>query len=449
MMEEGTPVFRKPLFWIGAALPFLLDLTNTLATNDPKFPLVSLRSNLLDLGTLLTEPPMNAIGYTPVSFYPFVIGLAYFIPVEVTFSSWFFFLLTRVERVVGAWLNIDSGMTGAQRALFPFLGEQGAGAFLALALVPLWLSRKYLRDVFLKAFGELKEPGDDDEPLSYRAALTGLALAVLAMVLFCTLGGMQPILAVVLIFLALCYMVAATRIRAETGNAWLFGPEVDVNHLMTRTLGTGFMTPADLTILAYMRAAIANFDLRCLPMPHHFEAMKMADATGASRRRLLGAIFIGSALGLVFTWVIALLLWHHFGAEAKTDAWRTSMGRQPFDTLNSLLRNPAAPDPRGIGAIAFGFLFTGGMMVLRNNFLWWPLHPVGYAMANTNTMTATWMPFLVAWLVKVLFLRYGGAGFYRKGIPFFLGLIAGDLLGGGLTTLFGAFTGSNVYPINW
>jgi hypothetical protein len=64
-------------------------------------------------------------------------------------------------------------------------------------------------------------------------------------------------------------------------------------------------------------------------------------------------------------------------------------------------------------------------------------------------MSNTWLPFFIAWLVKILALRYGGARLYRTLLPFFLGLIAGDLLGGGLTTALGAYTGINVYPINW
>lgn len=450
--EHGRSVFRQPLFWFGAAIPFCIALINTLALNDPKFPLVSLRADLdlAQLPSVVSSPPWNAMGRTPLSFYPFVIGVAYFIPVEVTFSGWFFFLLTRAENVVGAALNLDAGMTGTQRATFPFIGQQGAGAFLALALVPLWLARSYLKEIFAAAFGGPKGDTDDsEEAMSYRAAFIGLLVATAGMIGFCIAGGMQPLIATLLVVLALCYMVAATRIRAETGNAWLFGPEVDVNHLLTRTFGTGLLTPADLTMLAFMRPVLANFDLRCLPMPHQLEALKMADAVGASRRRTFIAICISTAIGLTASFVIALLLWHGYGAEAKTDAWRTSMGRQPFENLVSLLRNPTAPDLRGLAAIGGGFGFTAAMMFLRARFLWWPLHPVGYAMANTNTMTSTWFPFLLAWLMKTLVLRYGGAELYRKTVPFFLGLIAGDLLGGGLTTAWGAFSGINVYPINW
>ncbi len=88
-------------------------------------------------------------------------------------------------------------------------------------------------------------------------------------------------------------------------------------------------------------------------------------------------------------------------------------------------------------------------MVLRARFTWWIFHPVGYAMANTNTMNQVWMPFFIAWLLKTLVLRYGGIRLYRQSLPFFYGLIMGDFIAGGLTTLIGCFTGINVYPTNW
>jgi hypothetical protein len=311
------------------------------------------------------------------------------------------------------------------------------------------MARGYLKDVVKKAFGENVALDDSDEPLSYRTALTGLALCTLAMISICAAAGMQIFVAVILVLLALIYMIAATRIRAETGNAWLYGPEVDVNNLMTRTFGTGLLSPADLTILAFMRPAVANFDLRCMAMPHQLDALKMGQEMNAPRRPLVFAIVVATTLGLTCSFLIALSFWHGYGAEAKTDAWRTSQGRVPFDNLVALLRTPPAVDVKGIGALGFGFVATTLLILARNYFVWWPFHPVGYAIANTNTMNATWMPFFLAWVFKTLALRYGGARFYRASLPFFLGLIAGDLVGGGFFTFLGGLTGINVYPINW
>lgn len=448
VVDPEAPLLKRPLFWIGAAGPFLVSCLNTLALNIPAVPILNLRTNT-DIGQMVTAPPWNAIGYTPISFYPFVVGIAYLIPVDVTFSCWFFFIVTRVERVVGSALNLGTGAAGVNQAQFPALGHQGAGAFLALTLVSLWLSRGYLKEVWLKAIGRKSSIDESQEPLTYRSALIGLGVALLAMVGFCTAAGMNPLVALVVILLGLIYMVAATRIRAETGNAWLFGPSVDVSTLMTRTFGTSLLGAHDLTILAYLRPAIANFDLRCMTMPHQMDAFKMAAEVRLSSRPLVLAIAVSTVIGLFASFLIALSLWHGFGAEGGTEPWRTAQGRVPFDNLVDVLRNRTGPDKTGILGLICGFGITTALMLLRTQFIWWPLHPVGYAIANTDTMTATWLPFFLAWLFKSLALRYGGAGFYRTSLPFFLGLIAGDILGGGIFDAIGAVTGINVYPVNW
>jgi hypothetical protein len=244
-------------------------------------------------------------------------------------------------------------------------------------------------------------------------------------------------------------MIAATRIRAETGNAWLFGPDVDAYRLMTTTFGTTVYQPADLTILAYLRNAIANFDLRCLSMPNQFDAYKMADALHVHKRRLTVALVLAIIAGITVSFAIALVIWYGYGAGAKADAWRTAMGRQPFDQLSDALKTPVKTDIPGSLAVGAGFLITTALMLVRTRFTWWVFHPVGYAMANTETMNQVWLPFFLAWLLKVLVLRYGGMRLYRQSLPFFYGVIIGDFLAGGLTTLVGCFTGINVYPINW
>jgi len=448
VVDPAGPLLRNRLFWLGAAGPFLVSCLNTLALNIPAVPLLNLRANT-DIGQMMTAPPWNAIGYTPISFYPFVVGIAYLIPTDVTFSCWFFFIVTRLERVAGSALGLGTGAAGVNQATFPALGHQGAGAFLALTLVSLWLSRGYLKEVWAKATGRNAQIDDAQEPLTYRKTLIGLTLAVCALVGFCAAAGMNPLVALVVIVLGLLYMIAATRIRAETGNAWLYGPDVDVSTLMTRTFGTSLLGAHDLTILAFLRPAIANFDLRCIPMPHQMDAFKMASEMRLPSRPLVLAIAVSTVIGLFASFLIALTLWHGFGAEGGTEPWRTAQGRVPFDNLVDVLRNRTGPDKTGITALAVGFFVTTALMLLRTQFLWWPLHPVGYAIANTETITSTWVPFLLAWLFKSLVLRYGGAGFYRKSVPFFLGLIAGDILGGGFFDALGAVSGINVYPVNW
>ena len=66
------------------------------------------------------------------------------------------------------------------------------------------------------------------------------------------------------------------------------------------------------------------------------------------------------------------------------------------------------------------------LMFLRGRFLWWSLHPLGYAMADSWGMYNLWSCLFVAWACKAIILRYGGLNAYRRAIPCFLGLALGD-----------------------
>ncbi len=453
MIREQAGFFTNRLLWLGLAIPLCIDVMNTFHLNAPAVPYIPTRTaDQPDLGQIMSSPPWNAIGYTPISFYPFVIGIAYLLSVDMTFSCWFFWLVTKAEAVFGAASGISAGATGGGQSAWPFIGHQGAGAFLALTIFGLWLSRHYLIEVWRIAWARRRpgvRPDDADEPMSYRTAFIGLMLCLVALVGWCVAAGMRPAVAVAALGLSFLYMIAAARIRAETGNAWLFGPDVDAYRLMTTTFGTTVYTPADLTVLAYLRSAIASFDLRCLSMPNQSDAYKMADALGASKRKLTWALVVAIVLGVAISFAIALMIWYQYGAGAKTDSWRTYMGRQPFDQLRDALMTPVKTDVPGTMAAGAGFAITTALLLLRAQFTWWVFHPVGYAIANTPTMNQIWLPFFVAWIAKIVVLRYGGIRLYRQSLPFFFGIIVGDFLAGGLTTAIGCFTGISAYPINW
>jgi hypothetical protein len=77
-----------------------------------------------------------------------------------------------------------------------------------------------------------------------------------------------------------------------------------------------------------------------------------------------------------------------------------------------------------------GGFVTALAMWANVRFFWWPLHPAGILMALTYDQVGKWwLGFFVAWLVKVLAQRWGGA----KGInffkPIFIGIVVGDVLG--------------------
>jgi hypothetical protein len=454
LMNDKVPLFSNRLLWIGAMIPVALGTLNSLALNIPTLPTLNIR--VTDLSQNFVTKPWNSIGTFGLSFYPFVIGIGYLLTTDVTFSCWFFYLMTKAEAVFGSASGLKQEGVSSPMNDFPFIGHQGAGAFLAIVVMAFYVSRGVLKDAWRTAFSREKptDPAtgapldDSEEAMPYRTAFVLLVLCFLYMVGFCELAGMTPMVAVILLLLAIAFRVAATRARAEAGNAWLFGPDVDTGQLMTTTFGTRPFGGADLTIMAYLRS-ISSYDLRTTSMPHQLDALKMADMVGASKRRLMGALMLSVAVGCFASFWIALGVWYHYGAAAKTDVWRTFMGRQPFDILQSQLQSPVQSNAPGTLFVGVGFLTTVALSLLRMQYTWWPFHPIGYAIANTATMQQIWLPFMIAWCAKAMTLRYGGLNLYRRFMPFFLGLCLGDFLIGGLWTLIGCFTDLNVYPMNW
>ena len=73
-------------------------------------------------------------------------------------------------------------------------------------------------------------------------------------------------------------------------------------------------------------------------------------------------------------------------------------------------------------------------MFLRLHFLWWPFHPLGYAISSSWGIHV-WSSFLISWVVKLIVLRYGGLRAYRQTVPFFLGIILGEYMVGGVWNL--------------
>jgi hypothetical protein len=161
-------------------------------------------------------------------------------------------------------------------------------------------------------------------------------------------------------------------------------------------------------------------------------------------RQVLAALGLAIILGTIAGFLSMLHLGYTHGfVNMPTDSPYMAEGAftRPRSWLNST-------EPVHLGrlvALVLGALFTVALLRLRQRYLWWPFHPVGYAASSIWFIGLLWVPLFVAWLVKGLVFRYGGHKLYSRLLPLFIGLVLGEFLVGGLWGLVGTIGGFPTY----
>ncbi|MDQ1329120.1 MAG: hypothetical protein QG641_2409, partial [Candidatus Poribacteria bacterium] len=112
-------------------------------------------------------------------------------------------------------------------------------------------------------------------------------------------------------------------------------------------------------------------------------------------------------------------------------------GLQPFEILQCWLYNPIQPDSAASTAIAIGLLSTVVLASMRMRFIWWSLHPAGFAVSSSWSMNVLWSSIFISWAIKFAILKIGGLRLHRQSIPFFLGLILGEFVVGSIWSIRG------------
>ncbi len=444
-----TPFFRNRLMWGGFALAGLLESVDYVHFFLPGFPYVPIKPSDWHIEKFLVASPWNSVGTFTLAFYPFAIGIAFLLSREVSFSCWFFYLLTRVENVVTAGLGINGGGPRGATAQAPFLGEQGVGAWLALGAFLLYRARGPLWDACRSAWdgGLAARIDDPSAPLSPRIALWGGLLGVAALTAFLTVIGLPLWVALLFWGVYFLFLVVLSRVFAEAGAGWAWGPLVSVHGTILDATGVGMaggLGPRSMTMIGHLDWF--DNELRDTSMPHQLEAMKLGQETDTRRRQLLWGLLIAAAVsGIVAFWAY-LHMYYEFGADsAKVRPALQGVGPGRLKEIDNWLRNPRPPDGGALGAMGAGAAIILSLAALRQQFVWWPLHPIGYALAGTLSMEYMWCPFFIAWVIKTAFLRYAGVKLYRQALPFFLGLILGDYIVPALWGLWGTANHTQVY----
>jgi hypothetical protein len=445
MVQEGRasdlfrPFFKSLPMWVGFALPVIVSSLNALHTYYSVVPGIALTGNLEVFRRTLSLP-------IRLSFV--MVGFSYLINLDIALSLWFFNILANLQKGIFNVLGIVSteklGIYGA--ASSPYLAHQGMGAMIVLVLFGLWIGREHLKQVVLKAIGKAPDVDDSDEILSYRTAVFGVVGGLLVMWLWLWKSGLPLWAGALFLFGAFLIFVGLVRIVVEAGVAEAVASTISSSFVVSG-VGSSVLGPSGLVALAltYVWAA----DIRTYLMVSCAHSLKLAEHLRGNRRALFWTIVLTVIVALVGSiWMIMKLSYSDGGINLNS--WFFVGGPMaPYNYTSEKLLSPTSPDIEG-------WVYTGigaGVMVLlmlaRQRWLWWPLHPVGFPIGCVWIMDNIWFSIFLAWLFKAVILKYGGPKLYRNVRPFFLGLILGQFVIAGVWLVIDYFTGMTDNVVFW
>ena len=430
--RPGDSFWRNPLVWCGAAIPFTIQTLNGLNFYFPDVPRVPLS---IDAAPLFSEAPWNQIGWFPIILFPMVIGVTYLLSSEVSFSLWFFYFLMKAQYIAASNLGYPAAMLPQNGALYPeklITGYQTWGAFCMYVALIGWTGREHYGYVVKRAFRRVKAREDEkNEMLSYPLAFWGFILSWLVMFAFTIAGGVRWDIALVLWATYIVGCIALTRVAVEGGLLSLQHQTAPLG-MVARLLDSGpsrWITPeAGIAPAAIFQTGFV-VHTRAFLLPSFLHGLKLARDRNIAIKPLGWLIASVILVSFVVSWTTCVRLgYENGGLQLNSGYWTRGNGDWAMNFVRVVGDAPNNVAWLNWLFVAIGAVMTWGLVWIRGNFAWFPLHPIGYLMWGNYPSAIFWASIFTGWLCKVTITRYGGPDSYRKLLPLFLGLILGDVV---------------------
>ena len=432
--EAGhKPFFRSWAMWLGFLLPCIIVNANALHSYYEFFPGIS-----TNFGNVALFRNSITLGFG-LSFT--MLGFSYLINRNIAAGLIFFYLLNVCEqgyfRMVG--IKIDAGPVGAfGHYAQPIIIYQAMGAMIVLVLAGLWNARSHLSDVLRKAFVGDRSIDDSDEMMSYRSAVGAVVFGSLIMTLWLWVAGLPIWIVLFLLFACFALFLTITRVVVEGGVAVMFppitGPDFTSAALGTTALGAKGAAALTTTY-------VWGTDVLVLLMTSCSNGLKLADEFVRGKRRLFWAIMGTVVLSIGIALWIRLEVAYQHGAINLNAFYANNAAQYPYQFMDIVVSYPQGPHWDGWIQVGVGAAIMAALEFMHYRFLWWPFHPLGFPISAA--FGGMWFSVLIAYLLKGAVLKYGGPNLYRTTVPFFLGMILGEIVPAGFWLIIDYFTGMN------
>jgi hypothetical protein len=430
------PFFRNAGMWLGFAIAFTVHAVNGLRYYVPWLP--SFNVHLISLDAYFTERPFRAITPFWVRILFSIIGLAYLLPLELSFSLWFCYFAFLAQQIVADRWGVPLRNVQAY-PVKDFVAHQMFGGILVYALYSFWATKEHWRTVLRRALG--RNGGDDSgEAIPYPVAVWGCVLGFSLIALWGWKSGASMFWTAVLFALYFLTHLVAVRLVCEGGMLYVQHPFRPINFLLA-LMGSDGIGKRHLPMLVLFDHLLM-LDNRSPLMPCIVQGLRVADTARINRRQATSAMAMSVLVAMLLSYNSYLRLMYRHGGNNLHFWFTTYYTRNLYCTWTAHLLTAGEPaNPKALITMSVGAATMLWLLFMHRNFLWFPIAPIGYLMGASWPMVNFWFPVLTAWGIKALVLRYGGGRLYRQLLPFFAGLIFGEFFSAGFWVIVDFFTG--------
>ena len=415
-------IMRSPVFWIGFTFSILGILWNIIGYFNPTFPRFPTRLNSISFGHYFQAIRVNL--YWPI------VGFAYFIESDVSFSIWFFYILAVLQEGFLNRIGVKIAEPNFNGTSFVPIGWQMAGVWLVVVFWGLWIARDHLKDVFRKAVYDAPDIDDSDELLSYRTAVLCFLGGLIYLAFWLIASGLEVWVTIAFLGGMMIVYLGITRIIAETGVITIRAVMVPQSFIMF-TFGTARISPSSMTALAMTSGW--HGDMKTTLMPALAHCVKLFDTIKEQKRQLVWAAALAMGVGIVSSVLYIISMAYETGAGNYGSQISGDLARGPWDFYVKYSRSPVDPDWRKMAFLSSGVVLAAFLYAMRYRYTWWPFHPLGLAAGPAYPVTNVVFPIFLGGVAKFVIVRVGGAKAYRAARPFFVGLIMGYYVGAGIS----------------
>ncbi|RLA93878.1 MAG: hypothetical protein DRG83_20390, partial [Deltaproteobacteria bacterium] len=371
---------------------------------------------------------------------PGLIAVYFLLPTEILFSAVVFWV---IFEVIIATLQVQMGVVPydpkwSSRALwgtyaldkgFIRYGLWAYGAIIAAGVIPLIIHRTSLIDTVRLALGKkAKQLTEENAPISYRWTYTALIILFVALLSWLIAYGVPVHVGILLIIITSLFAL---------GNARLIGegvPDVvrvkEVIYPMFNDLLPGVMgQPAYVTQTIATLWVSANWGPeRANPLTDSLSTYRIGSDLGCRTRDIFLGNLLGIITGVIIAYPLYIYLFGSLGALTKAKSgWAISLhGRIWNNEILPTVTQGYFPFYRPyLPHLVIGAIFATALYIIRLRFLWFPLHPAGFiAICGNFFGYINVANMFIAWIIKYITLKFGGAEIYEKhGVPMVVGIV--------------------------